>query len=89
MALKQIGAILQAHLGDAASRVPSRALPDAVVRIGARFNPELRALLPDLGYAKKASSDQAHRGLGWKARDAEDAILAAAETMIDKGLIKK
>jgi nucleoside-diphosphate-sugar epimerase len=89
IALRQVGAILKEHLGDAARRVPSRSLPNVVIRIGSLFNTELRAFVPDLGYAKKVSSDQAHRVLGWKARDAGEAIVAAAESMISKGLIKK
>jgi nucleoside-diphosphate-sugar epimerase len=89
IALRQVGAILKEHLGDAARRVPSRSLPNVVIRIGSLFNTELRAFVPDLGYAKKVSSDQAHRVLGWKARDAGEAIVAAAESMISKGLVKK
>jgi nucleoside-diphosphate-sugar epimerase len=82
MPFKQIGAVLRAHLGDAAGRVPTRSIPDVVVRLGALFSPEFRPLVPDLGYARKISSDQARTVLGWKPRSAEDAIVAAGRSMV-------
>lgn len=80
--LRQVGAVLRANLGDAAAKVPTRTIPDAVIRAGALFNPEFRSLVPDLGYARKISSAKARQVLGWQARDAEEAILAAAESLI-------
>jgi nucleoside-diphosphate-sugar epimerase len=52
------------------------------VRLGALFSPEFRPLVPDLGYARKISSDQARTVLGWKPRSAEDAIVAAGRSMV-------
>ncbi|MBT2398061.1 hypothetical protein [Streptomyces sp. ISL-100] len=86
--MKQIGAILKAQLGDAANRVPTRSIPDTVVRIAAVFRRELRPIVPVLGYAKKVSSDRARKVLGWTARDAEEAIVASGESMVAKGLLK-
>jgi nucleoside-diphosphate-sugar epimerase len=51
MPMKQIGAVLRAHLGGAAKRVPTRSIPDAVVRLAAAFSAEFRSIVPDLGYA--------------------------------------
>ncbi|WP_250009073.1 aldehyde reductase [Actinoplanes sp. M2I2] len=89
MAMKQVGALLKAHLGDAAKKVPTRSIPNAVVRLAAIFNKEFRPIVPDLGYAKKVSNAKAQRVLGWHPRDTDEAILAAATTMIQKDLIKK
>ncbi|MDR6954782.1 nucleoside-diphosphate-sugar epimerase [Ancylobacter sp. 3268] len=82
LSLKEIGAIIRAALGDAAKRVPMRALPDFVVRIAARFNAEMRPFVPDLGYAKKTSNDKARRVLGWTPREPREAIVAAAISMV-------
>ncbi|GIE32702.1 dihydroflavonol-4-reductase [Actinoplanes italicus] len=82
IAMRQVGELLRANLGDAAGRVPTRKIPDFVVRVGALFNPELRSLVPDLGYVKKPSNAKARRVLGWQPRPAADAIVAAAESMI-------
>jgi nucleoside-diphosphate-sugar epimerase len=82
LSLKEIGAIIRRALGDAAKRVPRRALPDFVVRIAARFNAEMRPFVPDLGYAKKTSNDKARRVLGWTPREPREAIVAAAASMV-------
>lgn len=82
------GALIRSRFGPAAKKVPRRTLPDVVVRVGALFNPpELKSLVPELGYRKNSSNEKARKILGWAPRDPpEDAIVAAAESMIDKGL---
>jgi hypothetical protein len=53
------------------------------------FNKELRTVVPDLGFARKMTSVKAHRILGWQPRNsAEAAILAPAESLIRKELVK-
>jgi len=84
--MREIGETIRAHLGDAARKVPTDTVPDAVIQAGAAVNPQFRAMVPDLGYAKKTSNDKARRILGWAPRKAEDAILSAAESMVQKGL---
>lgn len=84
LSLKEIGAIIRAALGDAAKRVPTRTLPDFVVRIAARFNAEMRPFVPDLGYAKKTSNDKVRRVLGWTPREPREAIVAAATSMVGR-----
>lgn len=85
LAMKEIGAIIKAELGDAAKRVPTRSIPDFVLRIVALFNAELRPFVPDLGYAKKTSNEKARRVFDWTPRDPREAIVAAANSMISKG----
>lgn len=82
LALKEIGAIIRAALGDAAKRVPTRTIPDVLVRVAARFNAGMRPFVPDLGYAKRTSNDKARRVLGWTPRASREAIVAAATSMI-------
>jgi nucleoside-diphosphate-sugar epimerase len=88
MAMKQIGATIKTNLGDAAKRVPTRTIPNFVVRIAAIFSAEFRATVPDLDYVKKVSSEKANRVLGWTPRSPETAIVAAADSMIARGLVK-
>jgi nucleoside-diphosphate-sugar epimerase len=85
--MKEIGAILKAHLGDAAKRVPTRSIPDAAVRLAAESSPELRPTLTDLGYVKRVSADKARRLLRWEPRPAEEAIVAAGQSMVGRGLV--
>ncbi|SDC97204.1 SDR family oxidoreductase [Glycomyces harbinensis] len=85
--MRQIGALLKTHLGDAAKRVPSRSIPSAAVRIAARFSPRFRTVVPDLDYARKIDNGKARRVLDWEPRPSEDAVVAAAESMIAKSLV--
>lgn len=87
--LREIGAIIKAELGAAAGRVPTRTIPSFVLRVAALFNAELRAITPDLGYAKRTSNAKAHRLLGWTPRDPREAIVAAARSMVEKALLLK
>ncbi|MGG7509961.1 SDR family oxidoreductase [Plantibacter sp. YIM 135249] len=86
-AMREIGSILRAHLGEAAKRVPTRSMPSIVIRIAARFNPEFRGIVPDLDYRKRISADKARRVLGWRPRPAAEAVAAAGESFVRKGLI--
>jgi nucleoside-diphosphate-sugar epimerase len=86
--LSEIGRTLKTALGESAKRVPSRVIPNSLVRIGARSNPQLRATVPDLDYKKQLSNEKARRMLGWTPRDSKDAIIAAGKSMVAKGLVK-
>lgn len=85
--MKDIGATVRAQLGAAAGKVATRTVPNIVVRIGSVFSPQLRSIAPDLGYAKRTFNEKARRTLGWVPRDPKDAIVAAAETLVKKGLV--
>ncbi|MGK5681892.1 SDR family oxidoreductase [Actinoplanes sp. URMC 104] len=78
MSLAQIGAVLREHLGDAARLVPTESIPDEVVRA----DPALRAIVPDLGYARRMSSEKARRVLGWQPRSSVEAIVAAGRSLV-------
>ncbi|PRY32413.1 SDR family oxidoreductase [Umezawaea tangerina] len=88
VALKEIGAILKEHFGDAAKRVPSRSIPNVVVRLASLFGKEFRSIVPDLDHVKKVSNEKARRVLRWEPRESEDAIVASAESLIRKSLVK-
>lgn len=88
LAMQEIAAIIKSELGDSAGRVPSRTMPDFVLRLAARFKAELRPFVPDLGYAKKTSNQKARRLLDWAPGTAHEAIVAAARSMLKKGLIQ-
>lgn len=87
--LGEIAATIRAAVGAAASRVPRRTIPNLVVRAAALFTPAFRATLADLGYRKRLSSDRARRVLGWTSRDPHEAIAAAAQSMVARGLITR
>lgn len=82
LTLLQMCAILRERLGSRARRVPTRELPDWVVRIVGLWDRGVRQLGPDLGVRKNASSAKAARLLAWQPRSPEEAIVSAAESLL-------
>ena len=71
----------------AAAKVPTRRLPDLVVRVGALVNGELRTSAAELGLVKHVSIDKARRILGFAPRPSEEAIVAAGTSLVAAGLV--
>ena len=82
LSVLDIATVLRSHLGPAARKVPSRELPNWVVRLAALFSPMVRESLPELGKLKNATNEKARRVLGWVPRTAQEAIVAAAESLL-------
>ena len=89
ISLREIALTLKARLGTAARRVPTRELPDWVVRLFALVDPSVRQVVPELGKHKNATSEKARSRLGWAPRSREDAVVATAESLIKLGLVKR
>ena len=88
LSIREIAVILKARMGAAAGRVPTRQLPNWLLRLAALRDPAIRQLVPELGKKKGATGEKARRLLGWAPRTAEDAITATAESLIRLGLVK-
>jgi nucleoside-diphosphate-sugar epimerase len=87
LSFHQIAGILRDRLGPIAVKVPTRELPDWLIRLLALFNPLAREAVPRLGVRADASSDKARRLLGWERRSNEEAIAASGESLVRLGLI--
>lgn len=87
LSMLDIARVLKSRLGDAAKKVPTRPLPNWLVRVAAGFNPGIRDMIPLLGKIRNATSAKAERILGWKPRPAEEAIVASAESLVKLGLV--
>jgi nucleoside-diphosphate-sugar epimerase len=85
MWMPQIAELLRSNLGADAAKVPTRTPPDFVIRLMARFRPELRAIVPGLGRRNRHSTAKAERLLGWERRPAADTIVDCARSLIDHG----
>jgi dihydroflavonol-4-reductase len=84
----QVARILKEGAGAAARKVPTRRLPNWLMRVVGLFNPEVRGLLPELGKRKNGSNEKARRLLGWAPRTPKDAVLATARSLTELGLLK-
>ncbi len=82
MWLKDIAAALRSRLGDRARNVPTRALPDVVVRLAALFVPQMRMLLRDLGRVNRLTTEKAKRVLGFSPRPATTTVVDCAESLL-------
>lgn len=87
MSMLDIARVLKTRLGDAAKNVPTRQLPNWLVRVVALFDPTVRSTLPLLDNTRHATSAKAERLLGWRPRSREDAIAATGESLIKFGIV--
>lgn len=83
IAMTEIARELRTRLGERARKVPTRTLPDPLVRLVGRFNPEVGDLVPLLGQRRSASSARAREELGWRPRAWQDAVTASAESLLE------
>lgn len=88
-AMVEMARVLRARMGAAAKRVPTREIPNWVVRLAALRDPAVKLILPELGKVKHESGEKAQRVLGWNPRPREEAIVATAESLMRLGLLKQ
>jgi dihydroflavonol-4-reductase len=88
LTMLDIAKILKSRLGVSAKRVPSRQLPNWMIRLAALRDPAIKLILPELGKKKNATNEKARRLLGWQPRSNEEALVATAESLVHLGLLK-
>jgi dihydroflavonol-4-reductase len=88
MSVRQIAEVLKTRLGAAARRVPTRQVPNWLVRLAALLDPMVQQVVPELGKSKNGTGEKARRLLGWARRSREEAIAATGESLVRLGLLK-
>jgi dihydroflavonol-4-reductase len=83
--MAEIGAVLRERLGERASKVPTRTLPNVLVRGMALFDPGIRSVVGGLGKRTDLSSEKARTSLGWAPRPVEDTIAETGDSLIRHG----
>ncbi|MEI6487104.1 MAG: aldehyde reductase [Sphingomonadales bacterium] len=83
-----VAAVLRDGLGAKARRVPTRGLPNWLLKLLANFDATVKMVVPELGRRRDATAAHALERLGWKTRDEATTILDCAHSLIEKGLIK-
>lgn len=79
--------LLRARLGAGAAKVPTRKVPDFVIRLAGLFDKDLGSVTASLGLKHDYSSAKAQRMLGWKPRPMEETIVDCAKSLIDVGAV--
>ncbi|MFD9740834.1 NAD-dependent epimerase/dehydratase family protein [Umezawaea sp. NPDC059074] len=78
---------LRDGLGEDGGKVPTRTLPDFLVRLSAVFDPSLREIMPALGRRHRHSTAKAERVLGWRARPAAETVVACGKSLIAHNVV--
>jgi dihydroflavonol-4-reductase len=84
----EVAHILKTGLGPRAKKVPTRVLPDFLVKLTAKFDPVVKQVVGELGNVRNMDASHAKAVLDWVARPPEDAILDTARSLIAQGLVK-
>jgi dihydroflavonol-4-reductase len=87
--LVTIAEILKRRMGAAAAHIKARELPNWLLYIAAWRDPTVKEVLPMLGKLMNTTNEKAVSLLGWQPRSAEEAIVAAAESMVRLNLLNK
>jgi dihydroflavonol-4-reductase len=85
--MAEIGEVLKERLGEEAAKVPTRTIPNLLVRGMALFDPGIRSVVGGLGKRTELSSEKARSVLGWAPRPIESTIAETGETLIREGVV--
>ncbi|WP_067466414.1 NAD-dependent epimerase/dehydratase family protein [Nocardia amamiensis] len=87
LGMGDIARILAQEFGPRGFRVPTRQLPDWVVRSVAIFDKGVRLTVPMLGRTEQLSAEKARRELGWSMRPVRETVLDTAESLLQHGIV--
>lgn len=87
MTILDISKVLREKMGSAASKTPTRTLPNFVLKVAAMVSADAAMISPQLGKQVHMSNEKAKTVLGWKPRASADAVVATAESLIKLGLV--
>jgi nucleoside-diphosphate-sugar epimerase len=82
-----LAALLRERLGEGAAKVPTRKVPDFVIRLAGLFDRDLGSVTPSLGHKHDYSSEKAQRMLGWKPRPLAETIVDCARSLVAVGAV--
>jgi len=85
--MADIAALLKAHMAADAAKVPTRRVPDFVLRLAGLFDPELRSVTPGLGLKHDYTSAKAQNLLGWTPRPLAETVLDTARSLVANGVV--
>ncbi|MCR6478196.1 aldehyde reductase [Variovorax sp. ZS18.2.2] len=82
MWMREIAQSLRDQLGSAAAKVPTRAMPDMLLRLLSLLDPSLRSMTPRLGRKHRHSNAKAKALLGWQPRPAAETLADCARSLL-------
>lgn len=85
--LGDVAAILKSGLGQQARKVPTRTLPNVLVKLFALLDPVVKQVVGELDNVRDTSAQHALDVFGWKTRDPAESIIDTARDMIRLGIV--
>jgi dihydroflavonol-4-reductase len=85
--MAEVAAILRSELGTDASKVPSRQVPNLMVRAMALFDPGVRSIVNQLGKEIGYSNEKARQVLDWTPRPVEQTVVECGRSMVELGVV--
>ena len=86
--MRDVAHVLKARLGDKAKRVPTRMMPDFLLRLIGRFDRQVAMVVPEVGRERICDAGHARDALGWVPRPAEESIVDTARSLLAAGLVR-
>ncbi len=83
--MAEVAAVLRRELGADAAKVPTRKVPDLLVRAMALFDSSIRSITNQLGKKLAYSNEKAKTMLDWSPRPVEETIVETARSMVKQG----
>jgi dihydroflavonol-4-reductase len=80
--MSEVAEILREQLGEDAAHVPTRRVPNLLVRAMGIFDPGVRSIVGQLGRRSSYSSEKARAGLGWTPRPLDETVVETARSML-------
>ena len=77
-----IAKIIKKNRPEKAKKVPTRQLPNWVIRTLALFDPSIRLIVPELGHIVEISNAKAKAMLGWAPRSTEESVLDTVDSLL-------
>lgn len=82
MWMEEIAQTLRTHLGEKGNKVPTKKIPDFMLRLASNFQKELRAVTPLLGRKTRYNWEKANRIIGFEPRPAARTVTDTADSLL-------
>jgi dihydroflavonol-4-reductase len=85
--IQDIALILNRQFAKRGYKIPTRKLPNIIVRFAALFDKTLKIVVKDLGKPCEISNARIKEVLAWKPHTLEEMVVTMAESMIEHGVV--
>ncbi len=85
--IQELAEILHKNYSQRGYRIPTKVLPDILIRFMALINPKVKAVAGQLNWNYRLSTDRARSVFGWQPRPYQQTIVEMAESLIEHGMV--